>query len=205
MWSAFVAANRALVPVERSRERDETRADVGVPAAAAPAEPYIAGKDACAHASHETAVSDTKKGARLAVLGAVAIALLWFTGMGSYALIGPGASSGFGAHLLTGLGVFCVIIVGPLLLVVVTLNWIVRRIAGTAITLLFIGMARGGLSQGFGVLADIVIVLVSATLVASMLFFLSRPSVMMGTGDFYSFLRFGDVFSKYSFRRKVAP
>ena len=97
---------------------------------------------------------------------------------------------------------FCVIIVGPLLLAVVTLNWIVRRIAGGIITLTFFGMTRGGLSQGFGWLADAGIVVVCAFLVGVMLFFLSRPAVMTAVGDFYNFLSVRDVVSRYFVRRK---
>jgi hypothetical protein len=140
--------------------------------------------------------------ARIATSGALAAALVWVAAMGTYALTGPGMSSEFSSHLLVGLGMFCVIIVGPLLLAVVTLNWIVRRIAGGIITLTFFGMTREGLSQGFGWLADAGIVVVCAFLVGVMLFFLSRPAVMTAVGDFYNFLSVRDVVSRYFVRRK---
>jgi len=118
----------------------------------------------------------------------------------------PGARRGVLYALIPpGLSVFAAIILGPLLLVLLMLNWIIRRVAGVIIALLFIGMVRGGLSQGFGLVADMGIVLVSGALVGSMLFLLSRAAVRRGVGDDYSFIKLGDVLT-YSFRRKpLAP
>jgi len=143
-------------------------------------------------------------GARRGVLYALIPPVLWLGAMTTYSLIGP-VPTDFRSHLLTGLAVFAAIILGPLLLVLLTLNWIIRRVAGVIIALLFIGMVRGGLSQGFGLVADMGIVLVSGALVGSMLFLLPRAAVRRGVGDDYSFIKLGDVLT-YSFRRKpLAP
>jgi len=133
------------------------------------------------------------------------VALLWLVGMTTFALTVPPVSIDFRIHLLTGLAMFCVIIVGPLLLVLVTMNWIVRRVAGSIIILLFFGMARGGLSGGAGLGAGTGILVVCALLVGSMLFFLSRPVVMIAVADAYNFLSIRDVLSGYTFRRKPMP
>lgn len=140
--------------------------------------------------------------ARKAVFYALIPALFWLAIMATFTFTVPNLPSGFRSHILFGLGVFGIIIVGPLLLVLLTLNWIVRRIAGAIITLLFFGMVRGGLSQGFSLWGDVGVVLVSALLVGSMLFCLSLPALMSATGDYYNFLNLGDVLSKYVFRRK---
>ena len=109
----------------------------------------------------------------------------------------------FRLHLLNGLSMFVFIIVLPLLIALITLNWIVRRIAGLFITLLFFGVVSGGLSQGFTPLGTAGVVIVSAALVGSILYLLSRPPVALAVGDTYNFLSPADVFSKYFFQRKA--
>jgi len=140
--------------------------------------------------------------ARSAIAGALVIAILWVLALSGYALAAPGLASDFRTHLLFGLTMFCAIIVLPLFLVLLTLNWIVRRIAGVLIALLFFGMVRGALGQGFGLYANLGIVFVVALLVGGMLYFLSRPSVMVATGDYYDFVNLHDILSKYTFQRK---
>ena len=151
----------------------------------------------------DSAPARIRKDARISVCIALGIALLWVSGIGAYAIAGPGLTTAFGSHLANGLAMFCVIVGVPIALVAFALNWIVRRVAGTIITLLFVGMVHGGTSQGFGIIGDIGVVLVTGLLVGSMLFFLSRPSVMSATGDFYNFLSIRDVLSRYTFRRKL--
>ena len=122
--------------------------------------------------------------------------------MSTFALAGPGLSSDFRTHMLVGLMMFCFVIILPLVLTLVTLNWLMRRVTGAIITLFFVGMVRGGLSQGFGLLGDAGVVALSALLVGSMLYLLSRPAIARATGDGYNFLNPSDVFSKYFIERK---
>jgi hypothetical protein len=140
--------------------------------------------------------------ARRSVLYALIAPALWLGSIATYALAAPNLPAGFRAHLIFGLVMFGVLVLGPLLLVLLTLNWIVRRVAALIVTVLVFGTARGGLSQGFGLGADVTIVSICLILIGSVLFFLSRPPVQCAVDDFYNFLSLRDLLSIYTFRRK---
>lgn len=145
---------------------------------------------------------DDRRAGRQAAWYALVPGLFWLAIVSGVALAAPGLHPDFRAHLFARLAMFCVIIMGPLVAVALTLNWIVRRIAGGVLALSFLGMSRGGLSQGFSVITDIFVVLVLAFLIGSMLSLLSRRPLTAAVGDGYNFLSIRDLFSKYTFCRK---
>lgn len=144
----------------------------------------------------------SRKAARFSVCGAIVVALLWPIGLGLYMTNAFSLPDEMLSGLVTGLAIFCAVFAAPLLLVLLTLNWIVRRVAGVLIVLIFIYMASEVMSIGFGDTGSVVIALISIVLAVGTLFFLSRPPVLRATGDFYSFLNPRHVLSKYTFRRK---
>jgi hypothetical protein len=143
-----------------------------------------------------------RKAGRTAVAYTLFPAVIWLVAMSTFAMVSARLSSEFRTHLLTGLTMFAFVIILPLLLTLITLNWVLRRVAGAIITLLFVGMVRGGVSQGFSLIGDVGVVLVAALLVGSLLFLLSRPAIQCATSDAYDFLNPNDVFSKYVAQRK---
>jgi signal transduction histidine kinase len=149
-------------------------------------------------------VTSSAAGGRRAVALSLIAPALWLAGMSIYALTYPDGSAEFRSHVIEGLGILAAVVLGPLLLVLLTLNWIVRRIAALFVTVLFVGMAVIALGQGFGWAVDAGIVALCAILLGATMFFLSRPAVLSATGDSYNFLSPRDVFSLDSFRRKRA-
>jgi hypothetical protein len=146
---------------------------------------------------------DPRPAGRRVALYALLPAIIWLVAMSSFAFFGPGLTSDFRAHIGFGLAMFCAIILVPLALVAQTLNWVVRRVAGAIMVLSYFGMLRGALTQGFGIGIDACIAVVLALLFGSILFILSRPPLLLATGDAYDFLNPRDVFSKYTFMRKA--
>src|SRR5579871_6343254 len=142
-----------------------------------------------------------RKAGRASIAIAMLPAVIWLIVMSTVARVATALPIDFRLHLLNGLTMFVFIIVLPLLITLITLNWIVRRIAGLFITLLFFGMVSGGVSQGFTPLGTIGVVIVSAALVGSTLYLLSRPAVGRAVGDAYNFLSISDVFSTYFMKR----
>ena len=58
----------------------------------------------------DSAPARIRKDARISVCIALGIALLWVSGIGAYAIAGPGLTTAFGSHLANGLAMFCVIV-----------------------------------------------------------------------------------------------
>ena len=72
---------------------------------------------------------DPRPAGRRVALYALLPAVIWLVALSSFAFFGPGLTSDFRAHIGFALAMFCAIILVPLALVALTLNWVVRRVA----------------------------------------------------------------------------
>jgi hypothetical protein len=140
---------------------------------------------------------------RGAVAGALVAPLLFWLTLGANVLFNPSLSNGDRSHIGFGLIVFAIIIIGPMVLLLATLNWAARRVVAFVCVFSFVNMARAGTAQGFGVAADWGMVAIFTIMGLCVLFFLSRPALMSATGDYYNFLSIRDIMSKNTFHRKI--
>ena len=123
--------------------------------------------------------------------------------MNLFARFAPGLPDVFRAHLHSGLIMFAFLVILPLTVTYMTMNWLVRRITGDIMVLLFFGMVFGAAATSTNVLGALAGALVPAMLIGAMLYFLSHPVVMREMDDYYNSLNVRDL--RYAFRRKVRP